>query len=140
MFFTSGSGGDVVVVDLNAGLGLTKANRRSPKLSDVVNWFDEAWKELSMEGVKKKAKDLGMSAEPGPPVVGFVDKDAVELYNIDKNGEELEPAEVEDAVICDISIEEEEFEIDPSEELEESYVEFMTQTGVCKHHQSLWSK
>ena len=65
-----------------------------------------------MEGVKNKAKELGMSAEPGPPVAGFVDKNADDLYKIDENGNEIKPAAEENAQICDIALEDGEFEIE----------------------------
>ena len=87
-------------------LGLTAAgNRRHPKLSDVVNWLDEAWKGLSMEGVKKKAKELGMTADPGPVVKGFVDKVADDLYNVAEDGNLIEPEAEEEALIVDINLE-----------------------------------
>ena len=106
------------MLDNNNELGLTKAkNRRHPELSDVMNWLDESWKGLSMEGVKKKAKELGMFAEPGPPVPGYVDKLAENLYKIEEDGSLIEPKGEEDANICNIKMEEEdEFELEEDKE------------------------
>ena len=56
--------------------GVTPAgNFRHPSPTDCNNWIVQAWKELSMAGVKKKATELGMAAAPGPVVEGYVDAD-----------------------------------------------------------------
>lgn len=60
-----------------------------------------------MEGVKKKAKDLGLAADPGPEVEGYIPKCADELYNVGEKGRVVEADdEVED--ILDVSPEHEE--------------------------------
>ena len=77
------------MLQTNDSLGLTAAgNRKHPTLKDVIEWLDTSWNAVSMEGVKKKAKELGMSAESGPAVEGYVPKDSNELCNVE--GREVE--------------------------------------------------
>ena len=37
-------------------------------------WVSQAWKHLKTTGVVKKVKELGMTAEPGPVVEGYVER------------------------------------------------------------------
>ena len=55
--------------------GVTPAgNFRHPSPSDCNQWVTEAWHELRMDGVLKKAEELGMDAAPGPAVEGYVEE------------------------------------------------------------------
>ena len=56
-------------------LGLTAAGiYKSPTQMDCISWVAQAWKELSAAGVVKKAKDLGMTADPGSAIEGYVER------------------------------------------------------------------
>ena len=56
-------------------LRLTPAsNFRHPTPTDCNAWVSKAWRSLSMSGVLKKTAELGMSANPGPPVEGYEEK------------------------------------------------------------------
>ena len=53
--------------------GVTPAgNYKSPTRTEINSWVAKAWKNLKMNGVKKAAHRLGMSADPGEPVEGYV--------------------------------------------------------------------
>ena len=41
---------------------------------DCISWVAQAWKELKTASVVKKAKDFGMTADPGPVVEGYVER------------------------------------------------------------------
>ena len=41
---------------------------------DCISWVAQAWKELKTASVVKKAKDLSMTADPGPVVEGYVER------------------------------------------------------------------
>ena len=63
-----------------------------------------------MEGVKKKAEELGMTADPGPEITGYVPKGADELYNVSEEGRVVEAEdEIEDSIL-DVAPEDEEEE------------------------------
>ena len=99
------------MLQTNDSLGLTAAgNRKHPTLKDVIEWLDTSWNAVSMEGVKKKAKELGMSAEPGPAVEGYVPKDSNELYNVEE-GREVEVNDEIEFSILDVAPEVEEEEL-----------------------------
>jgi len=54
--------------------GTTAAgNFKHPTATDCNSWVAQAWKELRMDGVRKKAAELGMAADPGAEIVGFQD-------------------------------------------------------------------
>ena len=59
----------------NPKLGLTDAGiYQAPSQMDCISWVAQAWKELKTCGVVKKAKELGMTADPGPIVEGYVER------------------------------------------------------------------
>ena len=68
--------------------GLTEAgNLRAPTPTDCNQWVVNAWAKVKSSSIIKKAKELGMCAEPGPPLEGYVD----ELFeDIEPHGEEEE--------------------------------------------------
>ena len=41
---------------------------------DCISWVSQAWNDLKTTGVVKKAKELGMTADPGPVVEGYVER------------------------------------------------------------------
>ena len=45
---------------------------------DCIGWATQAWKDLKTTGIMKKAKELGMPPDPGPPVEGYVDRSFVD--------------------------------------------------------------
>ena len=49
-------------------------NYKSPTPMDCISWVAQAWKELKTTGVVKKAKELGMLADPGPVVEGYIER------------------------------------------------------------------
>ena len=58
---------------------------------DCISWVAQAWKELKTASVVKKAKDLGMTADPGPVVEGYVERNFEdELVSVDVYIAELE--------------------------------------------------
>ena len=60
---------------VNSGMKTTKAgNYKSPTQMDCISWVARAWKELKTTGVVKKAQELGMTADPGPVVEGYVER------------------------------------------------------------------
>ena len=63
-----------------------------------------------MEGVKKKVKELGMTADPGPEIEGYVPKGADELYNVSEEGREVEAEDQIEDSILDVAPEDEEEE------------------------------
>ena len=55
--------------------GTTPAgNYKHPTYPDCLQWASKVWNYLNTEGVVKKAKQLGMCAEPGPEIEGFIDQ------------------------------------------------------------------
>ena len=50
-------------------------NYKHPTYPDCLKWVTEVWDNLSTDGVKSKAQELGMSADLGPEIEGFVDED-----------------------------------------------------------------
>ena len=70
-------------------------NYKHPERIDCVQWVYEAWKDLSMAGVIKKAAELGMTADLGPEIPG---------YKRDDDVVELEPSGAEiDVLLADIA-------------------------------------
>ena len=56
-------------------VGTTQAGKyKHPTYPDCLNWVAKSWKDLNTAGVLKKAKDLGMTAEPGPEIEGYEDE------------------------------------------------------------------
>ena len=50
-------------------LGTTPAgNYKHPSYVDCLNWVVQAWKDFDKSGIKKKAKELGMTPELGPEI------------------------------------------------------------------------
>ena len=61
-------------------LGVTPAgNFRHPTPTNCNTWVTKAWKNLKMDGVLKKAAELGMTPAPGPEVAGYEDKDFADV-------------------------------------------------------------
>ena len=55
--------------------GLTFAgNYKHPTYPDCLKWVTEVWDNLATDGVVSKAQELGMSADLGPEIEGFVDE------------------------------------------------------------------
>ena len=77
-------------------------NFKHATVVECLQWVTEAWEGLSMEGVKKKAEELGMAENPGPPVAGCVDQQFIDVqaqgHKIDvvddELGADLEAAEI----------------------------------------------
>ena len=59
---------------------------------ECLQWVTESWEGLSMEGVKKKAEELGMAADPGPPVAGYVDQ---QFIDVQAQGQEIDVVDEE---------------------------------------------
>ena len=60
---------------VNSGMKTTPAgNYKSPTPMDCISWVSQAWNDLKTTGVVKKAKELGMTADPGPVVEGYVER------------------------------------------------------------------
>ena len=53
-------------------LGVTSAG-------NCNTWVTQAWKNLKMDGVVKKALELGMTPAPGPEVEGYEDKNFADV-------------------------------------------------------------
>ncbi len=55
--------------------GTTAAgNYKQPSYADCLQWVTRSWGKLNTAGVVKKSKQLGMSAELGPEIDGYVDQ------------------------------------------------------------------
>ncbi len=55
--------------------GTTAAGNYKHRLyADCLQWVTRSWEKLDTAGVVKKAKKLGMAAEPGPEITGYVDE------------------------------------------------------------------
>ena len=55
-------------------LGTTPAgNYKHPSYVDCLNWVVQTWKDFDNSGIKKKAKELGMTTELGPEIEGYHD-------------------------------------------------------------------
>ena len=48
-------------------------NWKKPTEMDCLNWVVKAWEQVGSAGIRKKAKELGMTSDPGPVVEGYVD-------------------------------------------------------------------
>ena len=56
-------------------MGTTSAgNYKHPTYPDCLQWVSKVWRELDTAGVVKASQRLGMTADPGPEVEGYVDK------------------------------------------------------------------
>ena len=49
-------------------------NYKHPTYPDCLKWVAQSWAKLATAGVRKAAKRLGMSADPGPAIPGYVDE------------------------------------------------------------------
>ncbi len=55
-------------------LGTTDAgNYKHPSYPDCLKWVVDSWAKIKPDGILKAAKRLGMAADPGPAVPGYVD-------------------------------------------------------------------
>jgi len=64
----------------------------SSSSNDCNQWVVNAWAKVKPSSIIKKAKELGMCAEPGPPVEGYVD----DLFeDVDPQGAEEEYGDAE---------------------------------------------
>ena len=55
--------------------GTTPAgNLRHASPTECNSWVTQAWAALSTSGVKRKAAELGMTADAGPPVQGYKER------------------------------------------------------------------
>ena len=59
--------------------GPPAGNFRHPTPTNCNTWVTKAWKNLKMDGVLKKAAELGMTPAPGPEVAGYEDKDFADV-------------------------------------------------------------
>ena len=59
----------------NPKLGVSSVgNYKAPTQMDCISWVTKAWKDLKTGGVVKKAKELGMTPDPGPEVEGYIER------------------------------------------------------------------
>ena len=63
-----------------------------PTPTDCNQWVVNAWEKVKSEGIIKKAKELGMCPEPGPPVEGYLDE---HFEDVEPQGEEEEYEDAE---------------------------------------------
>ena len=49
-------------------------NWKKPSRMDCLEWVVRAWEEISSSGNVRKAKELGMTADPGPPIDGYIER------------------------------------------------------------------
>ena len=69
-------------------LGLTSAgNYKHPTYPDCLKWVKEVWDDLATDGIVSKAQELGMSADPGPEIPGYVE---TEFEDVQPNGPMVE--------------------------------------------------
>ena len=55
--------------------GTTSAgNYKHPTYPDCLKWVVQSWAKLDTAGVRKAAKRLGMTADPGPAIPDYVDE------------------------------------------------------------------
>ena len=47
-------------------------NYKHPTYPDCLKWVVQSWAKLDTAGVRKAAKRLGMTADPGPIIQGYV--------------------------------------------------------------------
>ena len=72
-----------------ANNGVTAAgNYKHPERIECAKWVSEVWTDLSMEGVKSKAAELGMTSDLGPEIPGYQRNDSV--VDLEPSGEEVE--------------------------------------------------
>ena len=71
-----------------AKAGTTDAgNYKHPTYPDCLKWVVQSWEKLDTAGVRKAAKRLGMSADPGPEVAGYVNE---HFQDVEPSGAEIE--------------------------------------------------
>ena len=77
----------------SAKLGTTSAgNFKHPTYPDCMNWVVQAWEDFNKAGTVKKAQKLGMTAELGPEIEGYVDE---HFQDLQPSGEEVEVVDPE---------------------------------------------
>ena len=68
--------------------GTTSAgNYKHPSYPDCLKWVADSWAKLDTTGVRKTAKRLGMTADPGPVIPGYVGQHFQDLV---PSGDEIE--------------------------------------------------
>ena len=68
--------------------GTTAAsNYKHPSYPDCLKWVADSWAKLDTTGLRKAAKRLGMAADPGPVIPGYVDE---HFQDLEPSGEEIE--------------------------------------------------
>ena len=73
--------------------GTTSAgNFKHPTYPDSMNWVVQAWEDFDKAGIVKKAQKLGMTAEIGPEIEGYVDE---HFQDLQPSGEEVEVVDAE---------------------------------------------
>ena len=58
---------------LENNLTTSSGNWKKPKEMDCLSWVVKAWEEVGSSGILRKARELGMLADPGPEVEGYVE-------------------------------------------------------------------
>ena len=62
-------------------------NYKHPTYPDCLKWVVQFWGKLDTAGVRKAAKRLGMTADPGPAIPDYVDE---HFQDADPSGAEVE--------------------------------------------------
>ena len=62
-------------------------NYNSPSYPECLKWVTQSWEKLDTTEVRKAAKRLGMAADPGPEVRGYVDE---YFQDVEPSGSEIE--------------------------------------------------
>ena len=57
------------------------------RLKFCLKWVKEVWDDLATDGIVSKAQELGMSADPGPEIPGYVE---TEFEDVQPNGPMVE--------------------------------------------------
>ena len=79
-----------------AKAGTTDAgNYKHPTYPDCLKWVVQSWEKLDTAGVRKAAKRLGMSADPGPEVAGYVNEHLQDVETFGAKIEASAPGSVE---------------------------------------------
>ena len=78
----------------NSTNGITAVgNYKHAERIDCTKWVSEVWDDLSMDGAKAKAVELGMTSDLGPEILGYKRND--DVVDIEPTGEEVEELIVE---------------------------------------------
>ena len=62
-------------------------NYKHPTYPGCLKWVVQSWEKLDTAGVQKAAKRLGMSADSGPEVAGYVNE---HFQDVEHSGAEIE--------------------------------------------------